>query len=379
MKRLFLAGFIACARDALPAPPAPPPDRGPDTIELVESEPVQTPLDVATIPDAHVVWPEMIARATSSIDLEEFYASSDPAGKDRLEPTLVALERATARGVRVRLVVDETFYEKYPEVPARLAHAGVLVKRTSRFDKNGGVQHAKYFVVDREETYVGSQNLDYRSLEHIQEIGVRVRSPSVASAFEAIFEGDWSDRAISSPVTPALAVWGGEPVRITPVFSPRGALADEGSWDLPRITAAIDGASHDVRVQLLTYDTRSRDGSSFTTLDDALRRAAARGVRVRMIVSEWARRHGAALAVLAPAVDVRVLVVAPIAGRDIPFARVVHAKYMVADARIWIGSSNWEGDYFEKSRNAGLVIEGAKPAAELAAFFDRNFALAERY
>lgn len=374
MKR-WLLFLCACARDPLPPGPPAPIDRAPDTIMLVESEPVGTTLELP-VPDAYVVWPEMIDGAKSFIDLEEFYASSSGEG-DRLSPTIDALLRAIRRGVRVRMIFDAKFFETYPELPKRFAAAGALVKITDRFDKTGGVQHAKYFVIDRKEAFLGSQNFDWRSLEHIQELGVRVRSPTIAAALEAVFESDLEERTLVAPAASALLVWSGESVRATPVFSPRGALPDEGSWDLPRIVAAIDAATRDLRAQVLTYDAKSRDGSPFPTIDDALRRAASRGVRVRVIVSEWSRKHMTALSALAtvPNVEIKVMTIPPVPGKDIPFARVVHAKYMVSDDRLsWIGTSNWEGDYFEKSRNVGLLVEGTKPAAELSAFFDHNFA-----
>ena len=58
-----------------------------------------------------------------------------------------------------------------------------------------------------------------------------------------------------------------------------------------------------------------------------------------------------------------------------PFARVAHAKYMVVDgARAWVGTSNWEGDYFTQSRNVGLVVEGDAFAAQLERVFHDAFA-----
>jgi phosphatidylserine/phosphatidylglycerophosphate/cardiolipin synthase-like enzyme len=58
----------------------------------------------------------------------------------------------------------------------------------------------------------------------------------------------------------------------------------------------------------------------------------------------------------------------------VPFARVAHAKYLVVDgARAWVGTSNWEGDYFTKSRNVGIVVEGEAFAAQLDRVFEGGF------
>ena len=41
----------------------------------------------------------------------------------------------------------------------------------------------------------------------------------------------------------------------------------------------------------------------------------------------------------------------------IPFGRVAHAKYMAVDGRLaWVGTSNWEGNYFRGSRNVDIAI-----------------------
>jgi phosphatidylserine/phosphatidylglycerophosphate/cardiolipin synthase-like enzyme len=56
----------------------------------------------------------------------------------------------------------------------------------------------------------------------------------------------------------------------------------------------------------------------------------------------------------------------------VPFARVIHSKYMVVDgARLWLGTSNWERDYFEQSRNASVFIEGGAAPARTQRYFER--------
>jgi phosphatidylserine/phosphatidylglycerophosphate/cardiolipin synthase-like enzyme len=156
--------------------------------------------------------------------------------------------------------------------------------------------------------------------------------------------------------------------RLTLVASPSGWLPDEKLWELPRLVALIDGAKKSVRVQLLTY--RADAGE----LDAALRRAAARGVQVQLLVADWCKRKGCVegLQRLAEVANVAVAFIAipPWSGGFIPYARVAHAKYLVVDGdKAWVGTSNWERDYFYKSRNVGLVIEGGKLPQRLESFF----------
>lgn len=64
-----------------------------------------------------------------------------------------------------------------------------------------------------------------------------------------------------------------------------------------------------------------------------------------------------------PNVDVRVARIPRASAGPIPYARVVHTKVMTIDDKIaWVGSSNWEGGYLDKSRNVELIFR-SKPMA----------------
>jgi phosphatidylserine/phosphatidylglycerophosphate/cardiolipin synthase-like enzyme len=366
---------LACAAPATAVrSPAGPPD-----LVLVESSPVETTLDHADIPDARDVWPEMVNGATRTLDLAQFYVSNAPGS--RLEPVLQALEAAADRGVKVRLLAEEKFYKTYPETLERLAkRPGIEVRRLNTAASMGGVLHAKYFLVDGREAYLGSQNLDWRSLEHIQELGLRIRVPEVVRSLVDVFEQDWA-LAGGAPAPAATAVTGpfparyaGDTVRVTPVYSPQGYLPDPASWDLPKLVRLIDGAKRSVRVQLLTYKAKGRDGSTFPELEEALKRAAGRGVKVELLVADWSKRKGTIEGLQAlhspPGLTVKLVTIPQWSGGFIPFARVVHAKYLVVDGEAaWVGTSNWERDYFTQSRNVGVIVEGAAFASQLERFF----------
>jgi phosphatidylserine/phosphatidylglycerophosphate/cardiolipin synthase-like enzyme len=360
-----------------------------EVFELVESAPVETVLDHPDIRDAWQVWPEMIDGARKTLDIAEFYVSDDPNSRNsRLVPVIEAVERAGARGVRVRVLAEKVFQKTYPEILASLgSKPGIEVRIYDFGALGGGVLHAKYFLVDGREVYMGSQNFDWRSLSHIQELGARVIEPSVARAFSDVFETDWTlaagkDRRFRAKpgddLFPAQvgAQVGDSPdaPRVTPVFSPERWLPDETLWDLPRLVQMIDQARSTVRVQLLTYKPSSRDGSYFDTLDAALRRAAHRGVKVELLLADWSKSKGTIEGLqslqVVPGIDVRMNTIPQWSGGFVPFARVGHAKYMIVDGRrAWIGTGNWEGDYFTQSRNAGLIVESPAVGERLDRYF----------
>ena len=356
------------------------------SIELVETPPVETTLDHPDVANASPTWVSMIDRAQRTLDFAEFYASEaepkDLAGS-QLTPVIEAIRRAAKRGVKIRFLADSVFAPKYPETLATLRTAGADVRIIDFGKRGGGILHAKYFVVDGAESYVGSQNFDWRALAHIQEMGVRVASPAIAAELLELLDTDWAlaaggpsgARVHHAHDSASVLASTGESVVLT--ATPKGWLPDESSWELPKLVALLDRAKRAVDVQVLTYKTKERDGSAFPTLDDALRRAASRGVHVRLLVSDWSTKPGSdARQVLddlakQPNVEVRVIVIPTYSGGEIPFARVAHAKYMVVDGSVaWVGTSNWEGDYFTKSRNVGIIASGGALPTRLDAIFE---------
>ena len=382
-----LLALTGCPHEPVTQTPAPKPAEAVAPalpIEIVETPPAETTLDHPDVPNAADVWLAMIQGAKRSLDICHFYISNAPGSK--LEPVLAATEAAAGRGVRVRLLVDMKFYLRYPESVDRLEKRGIVVRKLDLRPRDG-VQHAKYMVVDAADAYVGSQNVDYRALEHIQEIGARVRVPEIAAALLRVFEQDWgaaggesnAEPPKTSPLgIPVQVMLGGEAVRILPTASPKDLLPAGVPWELPELLTRIDGAERSLDVQVLTYRTKMRGGAPWTELDDALRRAAKRGVRVRLLVADWSKREASleGLRELArvPGISVRFIVIPQSSSGFIPFARVAHAKYMVVDGKsAWIGTSNWEGDYFTVSRNVGLFVDGKVIAERLGRIFEDGF------
>lgn len=363
---------------------------GYDEFEIVESTPVGTNLDNPDIRDAHEVWLEMINGASKSLDIEEFYVSTQ-AGEP-LEDVLRAITAAARRGVRVRLIVDARMYRTYPEAVDALGKQPGISARMIDFGKlAGGIQHAKYFIVDGEEIFLGSQNFDWRALKHIHELGVRIRHEKAVRVYGEVFDLDWNLAEKNDPstvsqflhadqvVTPFTIVEGpGDTVKLTPTYSPKGLIPDSVLWDEPQIVSLIDKARASVLCQFLSYSPSGRGGSRYPVLDDALRRAAARGVRVRMIVSDWqkgteAERYLKELCQV-PNVEIKFSDIPDWSGGYIPFARVEHCKYLVIDSSsCWLGTSNWEKSYFYNTRNLGVVVENRSISGILSRVFLKSW------
>ena len=184
MKNLILTLLLLVPQIIGPARPAP-------DIEIVESIPVGTALDNPEIRNTREVWLEMIGGAGQTLDLEEYYISNEP-GK-MLEDILAAIFSAADRGVKVRVLVDARMYRTYPESVDKLSRRRNVEARRIDFGAiAGGMQHAKYFIVDGKEVFVGSQNFDWRALEHIHELGLRIRHEGIINIYRDVFMMDWT-------------------------------------------------------------------------------------------------------------------------------------------------------------------------------------------
>jgi phosphatidylserine/phosphatidylglycerophosphate/cardiolipin synthase-like enzyme len=389
----FLALWLACGLAggaSLPGARAATPPIG-----LVETRPVETTLGNPALPSALGTWVKLIEGAQKTLDIEQFYVSTWP--HEPMDDVLGTIGAAAKRGVRVRLLLDAGMVRTYPRVADSLARLpGFAVRLVDYRRIAGGVQHSKYFLVDGETVFLGSQNFDWRALKHIHELGVRIRDRRVTADFQRVFELDW---AMGTPVgqTPdttrvALAAQvphargtlpyhivqaPGDTVLLWPSWSPRRFIPDTTLWDQDLIVRTLDRAQHEIVLQLLTYspgDRRLRDES----LDQALRRAAGRGANVRLIISDWETGSSGlkALQELArvPGIEVKLSTVPEWSGGYIPFGRVEHCKYVVVDTLwTWVGTSNWSPDYFYSSRNLAVTMRNRPLARDARAIFETSW------
>ncbi|MCB9742440.1 MAG: hypothetical protein H6740_07570 [Alphaproteobacteria bacterium] len=360
-------------------------------ITLVESVPAGTTLDDPAIADAGEALWDLITKARERIEVEQFYIASAPG--TQVEALLDELVAAGARGVVVRVLVDAKLSETYPEPLERLRAAEGVELRVWDYAATfgSGVQHAKLLLVDGQRAYVGSHNLDWRALTEILELGAVLEGEAAVTPYADVFELDWAlaggeQVSFSDPGPPSddlgfLAEPDARQGRLSwgfPMFSPRGALPQPDTWELPMLLTMLDAAEERAQVQVLSYATVGYDGDYFDDLDRALRRANARGVAVQLLVSDWAKHEKSLYDLMSLAalenVEVRFVVIPQPEGRFVPFGRVAHAKFMVIDGKFaWLGSSNWSGDYFLSSRNVGLFSDSAEVAGALAERFTRTW------
>ncbi|WP_262387403.1 phospholipase D-like domain-containing protein [Pseudomonas chlororaphis] len=345
--------------------------------ELVHTVPVDTALGTADLRQPGPVWIELFDRAKSQIDIGQFYAADHPGSV--LGKVIEHLEAAGKRGVKIRFLLEEKGLKlSEPATLERLRAIPNLTFRVLPYARvSGGIIHAKYMVVDGKQAFVGSQNFDWRSLEHIHETGLRISDEATVAQVQAIFEQDWQAQAALAANQPVpLPAAGQQPARsgnylvASPQrYNPPGV--GDSQLELPRLLAE---AKHEVRVQLLDYAPLSygpeRTRPYYAVIDNAVRAAAARGVSIKLLVSNWNTDklelpYLKSLAVL-PNVQVRIVTLPQASQGFIPYARVIHSKTMDIDGQVaWVGTSNWLGGYLDNSRNLEVVMHDSAMAKRI--------------
>lgn len=335
--------------------------------ELVTTTPVETTLQQKDLREAAAVWPEMIDKARNTLDISQFYVTVQPG--QPLDATLEAVRRAGGRGVRIRFIAERKMAKASEEGFAALKAIQNLELRVIDFSKiGGGITHAKYFVVDSTAAYLGSQNFDWRSLKHIHELGLRTDDAGIVRGLQAIFEHDWVAQAM---VERGEAVTALQPARPAAASDARAYLVaspwrwlPEGVGDSETELARLLGsAQEEARIQLLDYAPLTFGKHRFyAPIDNAIRLAATRGVKVKLLVSNWNTdppqlQHLRSLALI-PNVEIRVATLPLSKDGYIPYSRVIHSKYLVVDGKtLWLGTSNWAGGYLDDSRNVEAVVK----------------------
>ena len=111
------------------------------------------------------------------------------------------LAQAAARGTRVRLMLAGKSDVRLMQLASRTLYRGLLKSGIEIWEYQPQVLHAKVIVFD-DIIFVGSSNLDPRSLRINFEIMLRIRSAALASTVRGQLEADLAQHAVF--LTPAL-------------------------------------------------------------------------------------------------------------------------------------------------------------------------------
>jgi phospholipase D3/4 len=424
----------------------------------------------------------MTRAAQSTIDLTAMYWAllPDPTGDDEKGFTneqldtmgagagralYEALQDAAKRGVSIRILQSPGFSGQKQESDALQAAFPDRVSIHSidmgKWYGGSGIMHQKIWIFDGHHLYLGSANMDWKSIAQVKEMGVSIEGcPELAADAGKYFNAWWKFSALTpsslevfdpvvrigrrvppwsglvppsqraeSPLagdeyatsfnckSPLLLELNGERAGFFLTGCPDEVRGSGRTWDGEALIHTIDDARRSIGVSVMDFGpvslySRQKSPTAigdeyiipsdtpvwWPSLFDALLSATlTRKIYVRLLVSKWAHTSGLIepfLVALQKAADagrvdsymgsgqleIKQFIIPGWdstggSGRNYPgHTRVNHAKYIVTDRRINIGTSNMTWDYFASTAGSSFNTDHPALVRTLQAVFDRDWA-----
>ncbi len=368
---------IEYARRSL-APP------GPRHADLARLWAPSTAADVEVLPEGRVFYPRMledIAGARHSVHIMQYGLQPGIIG-DQFAPLF---EAKVQEGVKVRLEVDALGSHAYTgssEMFNSLAAAGVEImlhdlvppdrhgpvgsrRLLARLWQTGRVEHRKLVLVDGTVAYIGGAGLEDHFFDgRFHDVYIRFTGP-ITRQLQAIFlatfayhGGSLAEGEDLDAYFPQVTEEGPHPVTVLMNW-PRG-------W-LPLTDAAID---------TIRAATRRLDIMNYYIGDATVHReilaAARRGVHVRLVIADEAHANVVTYGAFRHHYDALIG-----AGVEIwEYPAVVHAKVIVADDRVLIGTLNLDAWALYRNPEIGLLFDDAAIAERVVStLFEPDIAM----
>ncbi|XP_057204101.1 5'-3' exonuclease PLD3 isoform X1 [Triplophysa rosa] len=389
----------------------------PCRIVLLESIPEGLVFNSSTTHQSiYEAWLNLISAAQSSLDIASFYWTLTNRDTQTHEPTanqgeqiLQELGRLSGK-VSVRVAVDTPSETKPLDDILFLMNSGADVRMVNMRGLTTGVLHTKFWIVDKKHIYIGSANMDWRSLTQVKELGAVVYDCGcLAEDLGKIFEAYWylnqtktvpahwpsKYSTLYNKDTPMQMLLNGTYSSVYLSSSPPSLCAEGRTPDLQSILSVIGDAQQFVYIAVMNYLPTmeySKSKRYWTDIDTQLRRVAyERKIRVRLLISCWESTNPIMFPFLRSLaslrennkLDVQVKIFTVPSNprqKGIPYARVNHNKYMVTDRVAYIGTSNWSGDYFVNTAGSALLVnqtsaQTTSPTVQeqLQAVFERDW------
>jgi len=307
------------------------------------------------------------ARRTLDVALYDLRIDGDA------ERTVVdAFHRALQRGVAVRLAYNVDHANPIPVPPppetdvAMLHELGVPTRGVPGIPD---LMHHKYVIRDGTDVWTGSMNWTNDSWTREENVVVVVHSPAIAAVYTRNLEELWNKQRVlgSGEYTTDPVEQGGTSVR--PWFSP-----GRGRRIASRISGAIDRAERRIRIVSPVLSAGPIIGSlaERAAKHDVDLAGVVDGTQVAEVISQWRADPNAAWKI--PTLQT-VLHLAPFSGkRSTPYGPdtvhdYMHAKFVVADDMVFVGSYNLSHSGEENAENV-LEIADSGLADRLAGFAD---------
>nr|XP_033808924.1 phospholipase D4 [Geotrypetes seraphini] len=371
----------------------------PCSFVLVESFPVDMTYEdnITNGKPLYDAWMDLLSIAKENINIASFYWSltgADVGVNDSSstpgEEILKEFETLLMKNVSLYVATSQpSMVNKSTDLEV-LKNKGAHIRRINFGKLTRGVLHTKFWIVDLKHIYIGSANMDWRSLTQVKELGAVIYNCSclakdLLKTFNTYWDLGFPSASIPSPwpdnystdinqSQPMELKFNGTFSKVYFSASPSRFCPSGRTHDLGAIISTIEGAEEYLYVSVMEYFPTSRfkePAKYWAVIDNALRRAAFnRHVQIQLLISCWMHTDPSMFAYLKSlralndhqanlTVDVKIFIVPVGNHSSIPFCRVNHSKYMITDKGVYVGTSNWSEDYFSSTAGVGLVISQA--------------------
>jgi cardiolipin synthase A/B len=275
----------------------------------------------------------LINGARHSIDVTMYEFADTTAEHD--------LAAAARRGVRIEVILDHREQSENSGAYSYFKSHGIKVVWSSSSYR---YTHQKTIVVDGSEAVIMTANLTSRYYSTSRDFLVLDSNHADVSAITTVFNADFAHRSVR-PGDGSDLVW-----------------SPTDSQD--QMLGLIDGATRSLRI----YSEEMGD----TTVENALIKAAKRGVDVQICGENEDGEYDSAFARLARA-GIHISYYSSSTGFYI-HGKVIEADYGTSRAKVFIGSENFSSTSLNENRELGLITSSHAVMSAIASTFASDFA-----
>ncbi|OAF66661.1 hypothetical protein A3Q56_05623 [Intoshia linei] len=317
-------------------------------------------------------WSYLIDNSVNSIKIASFYWNLNSETDYIKNPTHYGdiiyqklLSKIREKNVKLEIVndasINQNLTELYNLMEMNNDNVDIYLLNMKNVNKNGlGILHTKLIIVD-DNFYIGSANMDWRSLSQVKELGVYGQNcPKIVQKFTHIFDKYIKNANpiqtmdnISHDIKQDKYLNSNEKCLESNHSSPLCFGFSNIQSDIDSLLCGILYAEKYIYIAVMDYCPvflygKSKNNVFYPYFDDALRKAAIeRNVEVKLLVSKWKYSDHICFQFWKSlneinGIQVKTFII-PINSKEqelIPHSRVNHNKYMVTDKSIYIENNS---------------------------------------
>lgn len=288
----------------------------------------------------------LIRESKESISIAMFVAKRG----EKVDTLIGELQKAAGRGVKIRILLDDRL------VANRLTIKSLREKNIeAKFDSPKKTTHNKIIISDEKIVLIGSTNWTEMSLGYANEANVMIEDNKIAKYFQKYFDYLWKNSSKD----------------ISPFKSFRGEtipIIDREYFDL--VQATMKKAKKRIWVMVYGFKLSSSKDARADILADEMIKAKKRGVKVKVILeksnfNEWLNRMNSETIEYFKENGIE----ARLDNEDV----ITHAKVVIIDDSVFLGSTNWSYGGLELWHNSDILIKNKKIVDFFRNYFEEKF------